>query len=225
MIRRATRGDAGNIADLHALALRGSIFLELGRPFLEQFYYGTLADADDVFSYVYEQDGRIVGFVTMAASHELFYRHIMKDLPQLLVSLARSAIASPSSVASMAKAAFFMTKKERLIRCDAKGELLQIAVHPDYRARLENGEPTPFFRDTGVKVAEALFFNAAMELRKRGVRDFRIMTGGENVVSNKFYSRLGCRKVADNIQVFGKPTSLYRCDVEDAIGLLDHTGI
>lgn len=225
MIRRATASDAKEIAQLHELVLPCSIFVRLGKYFLESYYHRLLASADHVFSFVYVHEGRIAGFVAVTTSHKLFYSRIRRDFLPLSAALLRSAIASPRSCAAIAQAALFMLGKEKIVQCDAEGELLQIAVRPDCRARMDSGEPTPFFAKTGVKVAEALFIDAVTELRKRGVRSFRIMTGDANAASNRFYSRMGCKKIAAGMNIFGNPTSLYRCDAEDILGILDHPGV
>ena len=225
MIRKATKLDTKRIAELHEMILGDSIFVRLGRPFLEGFYYALLTEDKLAFAYVYEHEGKAVGFIAMAASHESFYGQIKHRAHILAWSLIRSMCSSPKTIGSILQAIGFLMKKGDLIKCDAGGELLQIAVHPDYRAHGDDGKPTKFFEKTRIRVARSLYLAAMNELKDRGVKDFRIMTGDDNVASNAFYSKMGAKKVESGIIVFGHPTSIYRANVEDAIGILHHTGV
>jgi ribosomal protein S18 acetylase RimI-like enzyme len=136
-----------------------------------------------------------------------------------------SIVSSPATIGSIIQAIGFMMKKKGLIRCDAGGELLQIAVHPDYRTRTCDGKPTEFFEKTKTRVARDLYLAAMQELKRRGVKDFRIMTGDDNIASNPFYVKMGCRKVEGGIPVFGHPTSIYKGNVEESLGILRNTGL
>lgn len=225
MIRKAATRDARRIAELHEELLGDSIFVRLGRPFLEGFYYTLLAEDDVAFAYVCEEDGRIIGFAAMAVSHERFYGQVRKRLFRLGSAILRSIVAKPATVGAVLQAASFMARKDSLIDCDAAGELLQIAVHPDFRARGPGGKETPYFAAKRVRVAQELFRRCMDELARRGVKDYRIMTGDDNSSSNPFYARMGCVKVASGIEVFGHPTSVYRGTVEGTRGLLSDTGV
>jgi ribosomal protein S18 acetylase RimI-like enzyme len=225
VIRKATKEDNKKIAELHELILGDSIFVRLGRPFLEGFYYSLLTEDKLAFAYVCEEDGKAVGFIAMAASHESFYGQIKNRAPILAWSLFKSVIASPKTIGSILQAIGFILKKGDLIKCDAGGELLQIAVRPDHRARGEDGKPTKFFEKTKTRVAQGLYIAAMEELERRGVEDFRIMTGDNNIASNSFYSKMGAKKVSGGIMIFGHHTSIYRANVEETLGILHHSGI
>ena len=225
MIRKAEKEDNKKIAELHELLLGDSIFVRLGRPFLEGFYYSLLTEDKLAFAYVCEEDGKAVGFIAMAASHESFYGQIKRRALVLAWSLFKSVIMSPKTIGSILQAISFILKKGDLIKCDAAGELLQIAVHPDYRAKGDDGKPTRFFDRTKMRVARGLYLSATEELKRRGVKDFRIMTGDNNIASNGFYSKMGAKKAATGIMIFGHPTSIYRVNVEESLGILHNSGI
>lgn len=225
MIRKATKDDHKKIAALHELILGDSIFVRLGRPFLEGFYYSLLTEDRLAFAYLYEDDGRAVGFIAMASSHESFYGQIRHRAPLLAWSLFKSVMTSPKAIPGIFQALDFLLKKSDLIRCDAGGELLQIAVHPDYRARNADGKPTRFFQEKNVHVAKILYMSAMEELKARGVKDFRIMTGDDNAASNSFYSKMGAKKCESGIMIFGHPTSIYKANVEESIGIFHNTGV
>lgn len=225
MIRKAVKEDTQSIAELHEKILSDSIFIRLGRPFLEGFYYSLLTEDKLAFAYICEEGGKPVGFIAMAVSHESFYNQIKHRAPMLAWSLLKSIAASPKTIGSILQAIGFLMKKRDLIKCDAGGELLQIAVHPDYRARGEDGLPTKFFERTKTRVAQGLYRAAMEELQKRGVKDFRIMTGDDNIASNGFYSKMGAKKVAGGVLIFEHPTSTYRANVEETLGILHHSGV
>lgn len=225
MIRPADQKDNACIADLHAAVLPDSIFVRLGRYFLERYYYKLLSKRDSVFAYVYEYNGKITGFIAMAASHKLFYSRIKKDILPLGWALARSCMASPKVFIEIVKSLMFLATKDKAIACDAEGELLQIVVDENYRVKTSNGNETDFFKNTGTRIAESLFFTALEELKRRRVKDFRIMTGESNIASNRFYAKMGCRKAFDGVSVFNQPTRIYKGNVEEMIGLLHHTGV
>lgn len=225
MIRRTSEKDLPQIAALHDMILPDSIFARLGRNFLEQYYHAMLMKQDDIFSCVYMQDGKVAGFIVMASSGRKFYAHIWRGLLPLLWALMKTLVARPASINEMLKAAAFLMCKNRLIKCQAGGELLQIAVHPDYRVKSGDNKETDFFRRTGHKIAEELFLKAIVDLKGRGVKDFRIMTGDDNVASNKFYMKMGCVKVSSGIDIFNSPTSIYKGSVYGTIDLFHNTGV
>jgi ribosomal protein S18 acetylase RimI-like enzyme len=225
MIRKAVERDVSAIAELHTLILPDSIFVKLGRYFLERYYHTMLTNVEHVFSYVYEYDGKVVGFIAMATSHELFYRQIRKDSLPLAMTLMRSVFTSAGSFSAIIRALSFLGRKDELIQCDAEGELLQIAVHPDYRVRGQDGKSTDFFKRTNARIAQSLFLKAMEDLKARSVKDYRIMTGDDNAASNRFYAKLGCLKVASGIKIFNHPTSVYKGTVGGSLDILRHSGV
>jgi ribosomal protein S18 acetylase RimI-like enzyme len=223
MLKKATQEDIKAIASLHELVLSESIFVKLGRHFLERYYHHMLVHKAHVFSYVFKHDEITVGFIAMTSSHELFYREIQKDAFPLSLALLRSILNSPKVFFDIIQALRFLKKRDALGQFEAEAELLQIAVHPDFRVKSGNGGLTAFFKKNGVKIAEELFTVAMKDLKDRNVKDFRIMTGDTNIASNRFYTKMGCNKIASAVNIFGCPTSFYRGNIEEIIDILHNT--
>jgi ribosomal protein S18 acetylase RimI-like enzyme len=225
MIRAATPHDVKSITDLHLLILPDSIFVRLGRCFLQQYYHTMLITREHVFLYVWEHEGRVIGFISMASSLKSFYRQIYRDAIQVGAVLIFSALRNPQVLREIIKALQFLRYKDTRIPCQAHAELLQLAVHPEYRAKTQNGASTNFFLKNKVRVAEELFGKAVQELDARGVKDFRIMTGDANIASNRFYSKMGSRKVAEGVNIFQSPTSFYKGDVKEILDIYYRTRV
>jgi ribosomal protein S18 acetylase RimI-like enzyme len=210
---------APQVAAIHARVLPESIYSELGRPFLEYYYERLLRNPDFVCLVHVLDDGTVTGFLaSSAAAGKVFFRQMASDSLQLGLTLARVAAGDPSKLATLGRAARFLLRDRPRFPVTADGEVLSLAVLPEYRATepVPGGvRPTPFFDRYHVSVGAELFRATVEALGARGARDLKIMTATDNPASNRFYTKVGCRLVTSNYLIFGHPSNLYYARIED----------
>ena len=213
------RDQAAQVAGIHERVLHDSIYTQLGRAFLE-YYYTRLLDNPDFLCHVYTIDGKVTGFLasTSAASH-VFLRQIVRDPVRLIRTIGKAVVRDPAKLVILASAAKFLLADRPRFPVTADGEVLSLAVLPEYRAtelRADGGvRPTEFFERHRAFVAGELFDAAVSALAARGVRDIKVMTGSNNRASNRFYEKVGCRLAAEGYPIFGEPSNLYYARLAD----------
>jgi ribosomal protein S18 acetylase RimI-like enzyme len=210
---------AVQVAAIHARVLPESIYSELGRPFLE-YYYERLRRNRDFLCLVHAMDdGTVTGFLaSSAAAGEVFFRQMATDGLRLGATLTRIVASDAAKLMTLGRAARFLLRDRPRFPVTADGEVLSLAVLPEYRATeaVPGGvRPTTFFERYRVSVGVDLFRATVDALAARGARDLKIMTATDNAASNRFYTKVGCQLVATNYPIFGHPSNLYYARLQD----------
>lgn len=109
-IRPMTAQDVTAVARLHHAAMGRSLWARLGVPFLEALYRELLRDP--VFrAYVYEEDGRVGGFIAGASdSRGLFARTLRRGWRSLLGPLLAGVLRNPSVLPLLATTPWYFTR-------------------------------------------------------------------------------------------------------------------
>ena len=163
---------AAAAADLHIRGISTGFLSSLGRVFLKQIYK-ALPRCPAGFGYVWEDHGRVLGFIACAEStgrlykQSLLRRGILMALPLVRFMFRWSVIKRlwqtlryPAEVGADVPAA----------------ELLSIAVNESARGR---------------GVGQALVAAAVEEFRRRGIDRFKVAVWEGNETANAFYKRCG----------------------------------
>lgn len=209
------------VAGIHQSVLTDSIYTWIGRPFLE-YYYRNLLKNDGFFCHVYTFNGKVVGFLaSTSAARRVFFRQLRRDTLGISAVLVRILAREPRKIGVILSASRFLFMERPAMMPHVEGEILSFAVFPEYRT-VEIGtdgirRPTGFYAERKISVAAELFFSAMRNLASYGVHDVKIMTPADNVASNRFYSKFGCRLVAEGVIVFDHPTNLYYGRIEDIV--------
>jgi glycosyltransferase involved in cell wall biosynthesis/ribosomal protein S18 acetylase RimI-like enzyme len=172
-IRRAMASDAESMARLHRESMPGAFLPQLGDGFLRRLYRAMTRDQEAV-TFVAEDRGSVVGFAAAVPSVRAFYRRFARTEGAAAGLAAAPRLARPSVFRRALETARHPAKAEGL----PDAELLSIAVHPSRRS---NG--------VGGQLARAV----ERGLAGRGVLEFKVVVGNDNVKANRFYQRLGFR--------------------------------
>lgn len=221
MITLMTRDQARDVARIHAAVLTDSVYTWIGRPFLE-YYYRNLLENPDFACHVHTFDGKVTGFLaSTSAAPRVFTRQLLRDGVRIAAVILGILAREPRKLGVVLSATRFLLRQRPTMLSHANGEVLSFAVLPEYRATevAPDGSvrPTAFAARGGGAVATELFRAAMQALGDRGVTDVKIMTPADNLASNRFYAKVGCRVVATGLIVFGHLTNLYHARIGDLL--------
>jgi glycosyltransferase involved in cell wall biosynthesis/ribosomal protein S18 acetylase RimI-like enzyme len=176
IIRPARVADTAAIARLHRRSLPDAFLPRLGDVFLRRLYRAMVADPEAVVL-VADSGAGVVGFAAGTPSVRRFYRRFV----------VRHGIPAGLSVLP------------RLLRRDLARRLWETAMYPQGPSNLPEAEllaiaVAPRRRSSGV--GERLVRSLLHQLDARGVTDVKVVVAADNEGANRFYQRLGFRRVA-----------------------------
>jgi glycosyltransferase involved in cell wall biosynthesis/ribosomal protein S18 acetylase RimI-like enzyme len=176
-LRPARPADAGVMATLHRRSMPTAFLPQLGDGFLRQLYLTAMEDPNTV-AIVAERDGAFEGFATATSSLRGFYRRFAIRRGLLAAAFAGPRLARPSVVRRVRETAAYGNGRSTL----PDAELLSIAVADTSRGR---------------GVGRALESEVRDGLTERGVSQFKVIVGADNVGANRFYESCGYRAAGE----------------------------
>ncbi|HUP18642.1 MAG TPA: GNAT family N-acetyltransferase, partial [Gemmatimonadota bacterium] len=176
-LRPARPADASAMATLHRRSMPTAFLPQLGDGFLRQLYLAAMEDPNTV-AVVAERDGAFEGFGTATSSLRNFYRRFAIRRGVLAMALAGPRLARPSVIRRVRETAAYGNGRSEL----PDAELLSIAVAESSRGR---------------GVGRALESEVRDGLSERGVSQFKVIVGANNVDANKFYASCGYRAAGE----------------------------
>lgn len=177
---------------IHKSELSGSPVCRLGMRFMTEFYYKTLVQDDLIRTLYATHQGRIVGFVAFTTESAGFMgKGLKKHFPRLAFVLLRSLIQNPAIIAPILTTLALMKNGSETIGRFIDAELLSIAVLPKYRRK-------DVVQSLGVSVGTALYQRFIEDLRKVGVKEFKVSTLADADGSgDRFYRRLNLERLGE----------------------------
>jgi ribosomal protein S18 acetylase RimI-like enzyme len=176
IVRPARGADAAAIARLHRRSLPDAFLPRLGDAFLRRLYRAMITDPEALVL-VADSGSGVQGFAAGTPSVRRFYRRFM----------VRHGIPAGLSVLP------------RLLRPGMPRQLWETARYPQGPSLLPEAElmaiaVAPGRRSSGV--GERLARQLLRGLGARGVAEVKVVVGADNEGANRFYQRLGFRRVA-----------------------------
>lgn len=102
-IRRMSFSDLNEVAGIHSESFPGFFLTFLGKKFLS-LYYRDVSKSKYGLSLVFEENGKIVGFITGMRSPKYFYADFIKDhWPELIIISFKAIIKKPSAIYKLFK--------------------------------------------------------------------------------------------------------------------------
>lgn len=196
-IRPMTAGDAPAVAALHRAAMGRSLWARLGAPFLEALYRELLRQ-DRFRAFVYEEEGRVGGFIAGASdSRGLFARTLARGWPRLVGPLLLGLLRCPSA-------------------------LLPLLATPLYFARSLPGDEIPaesFFCSfepalRGTRVSGHINKVLFEQFLREGHERVKVTTEVDNEGANRQLPSWGFREHG-RFRFYGKPMITYVLDLRD----------
>jgi len=189
MIRKLQITDITQVVKLHKNELSGFLS-ELGIPFLKKFYKVSL-DIPEMFTYVEENNGHILGFTSgISRTKGLYKKIIFKNIFYLIVPLLSYFIVHPLKVIKMLKILSYPAFSEDI------PELLTLVVKKEEQNR---------------GIGRKLFQAVSEEFEKRRIKEFYV-SAYERLLANGFYRKIGCR-LDRSFNFLGEKMNYYKCRI------------
>jgi ribosomal protein S18 acetylase RimI-like enzyme len=194
--RLLNNADAQQVADLHIEGINAGFISTLGPKFVKAMYE-AIARSDTSFGLVYEEDQRILGFVTFTPNLTQLYKSVIFRNGFRLGFLLAGKLFSFRVIKRIFETLLYphrMQKKEV-----PSAELLSIAVSANAR---------------GKGVGYQLVQEGLEMCRRRGIDRLKLLVGVEDLPPNKLYLKCGF-KLADQIDNHNELCNLYIWQAEN----------
>jgi ribosomal protein S18 acetylase RimI-like enzyme len=172
----AEKNDAPEIAKIHKEEINKGFLSFLGIPILRLFYQ-TIIVYKGGFCFLVKENGNILGFVAGCVDLKDFNKYFLKKNIFFITLIMISKIFNPF-VRKKIKENFLHIKREDGL---PKAELLSIAVRKDFHGR---------------KLGSMLVARFVEEMKKRGVKNFKVLVGKELNLFG-FYTKNGFELVPE----------------------------
>lgn len=207
-IRPTQPRDVSRLAALHRAAMGSSLWAQLGTPFLMALY-SALLEQPTFISFVYEEGGRVRGFIAGTEDAGQMFRAVLKQHGQtLLLPTLRGVMETPELLRPLLSTPRYFARTRPLSRetqavghalhpPDIKGESLFCSFEPDLRGKRISGH-----------INKVLFD----ELRARGHSHVKISTDEDNEGAVRQLLSWGFEQVS-TFEFYGKPMRLFVLDL------------
>jgi len=195
-IRPMQQRDAPSVARLHRAAMGRSLWAQLGEPFLAALYRG-LVDNPQFLGFVYEEDGRIRGFIAGSTDTGRMFREVLRaSYAQLGLAALPGILRRPSVLRRLLRTGRYFDASGDEI----PGESLFCSFEPALRGTRISGH-----------INKALFD----DLLARGHAAVKITTEADNQGANRQLTSWGFRPDL-RFSFYGKAMVRYVLDLEDS---------
>lgn len=207
-IRPTQPRDVSRLAALHRAAMGSSLWAQLGTPFLMALYTALL-EQPTFISFVYEEGGRVRGFIAGTEDAGQMFRGVLKQHGQtLLLPTVRGVMQTPELLRPLLSTPRYFTRTRPqtdtarasghgLHPPDIKAESLFCSFEPDLRGKRISGH-----------INKVLFD----ELRARGHAHVKISTDKDNEGAVRQLLSWGFEQVS-TFEFYGKPMRLFVLDL------------
>lgn len=182
MIYFAQKKDAFKMAKIHKQEINMGFLSSLPLPFLEKIYLSVI---ENDFCVVAKENNDIVGFIAGTSDIKKLYSFFFKKyfFYSLFIFLPKLF-----DIKKIIEDIFYIKKEE------IKPELLTIAVKKDFQGR---------------GIAREMLALFLSEMRKRGVRVFRVVVGEELKSAINFYEKNGFKFLKETEVHKGQKSRIY----------------
>ncbi len=164
--------DAKRVAEIHRDSIKTGFLSSLGVPFLTELYK-NMARSPNAFVLVYRTpEGNIEGFVSASTNVKGFYRDfVLKNFLKVTILLL-PRVFNLKTLKKILETLMYPVSEGDL----PEAELLSIAVTEKMR---------------GKGAAKRLFNAFVEEMRRRGIKTFKVTVSENNLRANRFYEKVG----------------------------------
>lgn len=171
IIQLATKTDALQIAQIHQQEVNQGFLSQLGINFLTKLYQAMI-DFSLTFIVVAKEHNQITGFVSGCTDLNKFYHYFLKKYFFSTCFILLPKIFQISILKKIAEILKYKNTKNNL----PKAELLTLAVLQEFQ---------------GQGVAQILLTEFNKEMRKRGIKKFKVVVGERLPRAIAFYEKMG----------------------------------
>ena len=199
LVNPTDRGVLKQVAILHKENIKTGFLSSLGVDFLECLYEAISISENSVLI-VYLEKEVVAGFVTgtldITEANRILKRKCLFTIIKALVKV----VFNKHKLKKLFETYRYSTKGKTMYPYNLKSELLSIAVDPNFR---------------GKGIAKQLYEELINFFRQRGVSEFKIVVGEKLIDAQRFYEKMGAKKVSEFELHKGEKSFIYvqRIDV------------
>ena len=191
VIRNLMHQDISGVVRIHCKNLPDSPFVQMGAEFLSEVYYPTLLKDKNTFCLGYEWERNLAGFICGTTNASALSRKlVMLNLFIFPMIAVKILLRDPKRIGAFLGLVRFILEKPPREAKRIRAQLLSFAIDEEFRS-------AEFFKQHQIKIANELFHAAVMELKQRGVIEFKVITDRKNI-ANIFYRNMGMGMAAPN---------------------------
>ena len=196
-IRSMESADVAEVARLHGAAMGNSLWALLGLRFLRALYR-SLVQHPDFRGFVYEESGRVRGFIAGSLDGRRMFREIFqRRAPALAIAALPGMIRRPSLVRPLLQTTNYFSRSSTRVGEDVVAESLFCSFEPDLRGRKVSGH-----------INKVLFD----EIAAMGHRALKITTEIDNVGAVRQLTSWGFERLGE-FDFYGKRMLIWRLDL------------
>lgn len=181
---------AGQIAKLHVSGISTGFISSLGIDFVTSLYE-AIAQSNDSFGFVAEENQKILGFVAFTPNLTRLYKSVILKKGLRFVFLLAGKLFTFGTIKKVFETLFYPSRIKKMdLPC---AELLSIVVAPEGR---------------GKGLATQLVEKGLQECPKRRIDKVNVLVGADNEPANKLYLKCGF-KLAGQIDNHGVLSNIY----------------
>jgi ribosomal protein S18 acetylase RimI-like enzyme len=182
MIAHLAREHVPQVAQLHGSCFSHNFSTTMGEAFLRNYFIG-LCDSKLSCSFVYIQNGKVVGYITGGVNARQNMRNVIKHRwPHFILAAIRNLFAHPILLirrgTTLIRHYFFSNKSN--FYSYSTGGIEYIAVDKNY---------------LGKGIAEALMRQFITEMQNRNIEAIRLGVEKENHRARTFYKKMGFQQI------------------------------
>jgi len=171
-IRLADIKDAAQIAKIHQHEINQGFLGQLGPKFLLKLYE-SMINSDSAFVTVADKDDQIIGFVGGCTDVGKFYKNFYKKYAVSAFFILLPKIFNLSNLKKIFETLKYSKQKKEKI---PGAELLTIAVLKEFH---------------GQDIALKMFEHFVQEMKKRKIKEFKVLVGENLSRAIRFYEKMG----------------------------------
>lgn len=171
-IRLAKKKDAVQIAVIHQQEINQGFLSQLGIKFLSKLYESMISSKNS-FVVTAEKNDEVIGFISGCSNVKKFYKDFLKKYTLWTIIILLPKFLNFTTIKKIIETLKYSNKTEKGL---PETELLAIAVKKDFHGQ-------------GVAIKMFEFF--INELKKNGVKKFRVVVGKNLSRAIGFYEKVG----------------------------------
>lgn len=191
--------DFDSIARIHIDSMEGGFLTQFGISFLSRLYRGISASQHG-FVIVWQQQGRILGFIACSYDTKKMYNDILWSQGIGLLFSIMPLLTSCSIIRKAIETTLYPSRKAKMRL--PRSEILSFAVDAQFRGR---------------GIGTILFHGMADEFRKRRIGIIKIISGEGQKAAHRFYVRQKAL-LYSQVQVHRKKKSLVYLYLIEPVG-------
>ena len=190
MVRKAKISDVSAIAHIHFLQLNTDFLSSLGENFL-RLLYEVLIKNKKIIILVYEDKGKVLGFVSGAKNFdENFKKIIFNNLIKFLLKIIPSAIKNPKLLRNLFETIFYTNQQ---LDIHVKSELLSIAIDNKFHRQ---------------GIGKKLVYELEKILINEKATSYKVSVNKTNKKANLFYKSLNFIKKGEYL-LYNRKINIY----------------